>query len=312
MNQLFARSKDLLAIVALVVVAVMCAAATAHAASSSPGAEGMSYATSHSPAASNAPCVFNPVQTCQSTNPNVTSRIRYYGDTSGCIFTWDVFWGDGASLLNLTVLGPADGYRLLAQHTYAHAGTYTILITGSATPATCTATTGSATFTLTNPAGEACVFDAPTGVTTVFGHKIFGHVGWGFELPSGYWEFGANEGPGSLDISKTWYTTGTWKQMLAAFRNKGNYHSSTYYTTYKCATVNTAASDITNAGTTVGREYHQFYFIPGHDCESQVYNVLSAYGVKQLPSDTSLFYWPSPNNWFNHLSSAGFGKATKL
>jgi hypothetical protein len=162
--------------------------------------------------------------------------------------------------------------------------------------------------------GEACVFDAPTGLTTVFGHEIFGHVGWGFRLPSGYWEFGANEGPRLeiTDISKTWYATGTWHQMLTAFRHKGNYHSATYYTKYKCATVNTTNADIAKAGATVGREFNETYLIPGRDCESQVYNVLRAYGVKHLPSDTSIFYWPSPNNWFNHLSSAGFGSATKL
>jgi len=158
------------------------------------------------------------------------------------------------------------------------------------------------------------VFDAPTGVTTVFGKEIFGHVGWGFELPSGYWEFGANEGPfpWQSDISHTWYATGTWHQMLNAFRNKGSHHSVTYYTQYKCATVNTTRSNVANAGTTVGHEYNEFYVISGRDCESQVYNVLKAYGVKHLPSDNSLFYWPSPNNWFNHLSSAGFGGAILL
>ena len=160
--------------------------------------------------------------------------------------------------------------------------------------------------------GEACVFDAPTGVTVVFGHEIFGHVGWGFRLPSGYWEFGANEGPGNLDISNTWYATGSRQQMLNAFRKGGHHHSAGFYTQYKCATVSTTSADIGAAGATVGREFNEYYVIPGKDCESQVYNVLAAYGVKHLPSDTSIFYWSSPNNWFNHLSSAGFGGATHL
>jgi hypothetical protein len=160
--------------------------------------------------------------------------------------------------------------------------------------------------------GKACVFDAPKGVTTVSKKEIFGHVGWGFKLPSGYWEFGANEGPGNLDISHTWYTTGTFRQMLNAFRNKGNHHSAGFYAKYKCATVNTTKANISKAGATVGKEYNEFYVIPGKDCESQVYNVLAAYGVKHLPSDTSIRYWPSPNNWFNHLSKAGFGSASHL
>jgi hypothetical protein len=159
---------------------------------------------------------------------------------------------------------------------------------------------------------KACVFDAPTGVTVIAGKEIFGHVGWGFELPSGNWEFGANEGPGNLFISKTWYATGTWAQMLSAFRNKGHNHAAKFYTQYKCATVSATSASISAAGSTVLREFNEIYVIPGQDCEAQVYNVLTAFGVKQLPSDTSILYWPSPNNWFNHLSGAGFGGASRL
>jgi hypothetical protein len=160
--------------------------------------------------------------------------------------------------------------------------------------------------------GEACVFNAPYGVTHVFG-KTIGHVGWGFRLPSGNWEFGANEGPGNLLlISNTWYATGTRQQMLMAFRDKGHHHNAKYYTQYKCTSVNTTNADIEAAGTTVGQEYNELYAVPGRDCESQVYNVLAAYGVNNLPSDTSPFYALSPDNWFNHLSGAGFGGATPL
>jgi hypothetical protein len=172
------------------------------------------------------------------------------------------------------------------------------------------------TWTLAAPAsgtvGKACVFNAPTGVAVFRGHEIFGHVGWGFELPNGNWDFGANEGSAFLGISKTWYAEGTWQRMLNVFSNSGFYHSAGHYTQYKCATVKTTSTDIADARAIVAEEYHEYYYPPTHDCESQVYNVLAAYGVKDLPSDMARLYWPSPNNWFDNLSSAGFGRAIPL
>lgn len=320
MRKIFAGSRSLLVIAALVMIAAMSTTSTAKASSSPTGGRAASTVGSHSPATPAGQCTFVPSLTCQSTDPVVALDIYYYGDSADCIFDWDVNWGDGTSTPNLEVDGPSDGYRLLAQHTYLTPETYTIAVTGLVPVGNCAANAFTATFTLTSPTpppnpainGKACVFDAPSGVTSVFGHDIFGHVGWGFQLPSGNWEFGANEGPGNLDISKTWYATGTFQQMLSAFRDKGRHHSLTYYKTYKCATVNTTGAKIGQAGTTVGKEFNELYFIPGRDCESQVYNVLAAYGVGHLPSDTSIHYWPSPNNWFNHLSSAGFGNAKRL
>jgi hypothetical protein len=159
--------------------------------------------------------------------------------------------------------------------------------------------------------GEACVFNAPSGVTTI-GGDVIGHVGWGFELPSGYWEFGANEGPGNLLISKTWYATGTWEQMLMAFRDSGYYHSRMFYTQYRCTNVLTTSADIAAAGATVNREYHEVYIPPGQDCESQDYNVLTAYGVRHLPGDITLPDALSPNTWFKQLSGAGFSRPVRL
>ena len=313
MKMIFGRSRSLLVIVALMMIAGMSTVSTARAASSPPG-------TNAARAASSAQCnLRHTISTCQSTDPTVTLSTEATGNTSSCTFVWDLSWGDGHSSQS-TEIDPADGWKVIAQHTYASTpNTYTVTATGTPSGG-CTLTPFVVTFILTNPAppvnprikGKACVFDAPSGVTPVFGHDIFGHVGWGFELPSGYWEFGANEGPGSLDISKTWYATGTFQQMLNSFRDKGRHHSLTYYETYKCATLNTTSTAIGHAGTTVGKEFNELYFVPGRDCESQVYNVLAAYGVHHLPSDTSIHYWPSPNNWFNHLSSAGFGNAKRL
>jgi hypothetical protein len=204
--------------------------------------------------------------------------------------------------------------------------TYTGTISQSAAVSGTWSQTGSespdnGTWTLAQPAtaataagisGRACVFDAPTGVAVWRGLDIIGHVGWGFELSSGYWEFGANEGHGSFDVSNTWYATGTWVQMLSAFIQQGHHHSAGFYTQYKCASVSTSSTDISAALATVSHEYLELYYPPGQDCESQVYSVLAAYGVTGLPSDMQRLYWLSPNNWFDDLSSAGFGGAMPL
>jgi hypothetical protein len=144
--------------------------------------------------------------------------------------------------------------------------------------------------------GEACVFNDPR---LLFG--LAGHVGWGFELPGGNWEFGANEGPAKADVSVTRAYTGNEASMLAWFINRGG------YTRYRCVTV--PAFNASAAEQQVSREQNELYGIPLSDCESQTYNVLKAYGVKNLPND---LLDPVPNNWFNGLSSASFGSPTSL
>ena len=156
--------------------------------------------------------------------------------------------------------------------------------------------------------GEACVFDAPKAFLEA---KLIGHVGWGFELHPGWWEFGANEGPGRGPfgaLSRTWIKLGTWNQMLSTFRN---YYKLGYYKTYRCASVDTSSSAISRAGGVANREFNEIY-IPGpQDCESQVYNVLTAYGVRHLPSDTAFLNPLSPNVWYLQLPIAGFAKKVK-
>jgi hypothetical protein len=155
-----------------------------------------------------------------------------------------------------------------------------------------------------NPAsspGEACVFNDPR---LLFG--LAGHVGWGFELPGGNWEFGANEGPTrwplvKADVSITRAYTGSEAAMLAWSINGG-------YTRYRCVTV--PAFNASAAEQQVSHEQNEPYWVPSPDCESQAYNVLREYGVKNLPNDgvsNAL-----PNNWFNGLSSASFGGPTSL
>jgi hypothetical protein len=148
MNKLFARSRSLLLAVAVAVVVAMGSVTMAHAASPPGGAGGVRAATSHATAASGTPCRFVPALTCQSTDPTVALSIYYYGATSACTFVWNVSWGDGHSSPNLTVTDPPDGYKLLASHTYATSGTYTIAVTGQVTAGVCVANDFTAQFTL--------------------------------------------------------------------------------------------------------------------------------------------------------------------
>ena len=164
-------------------------------------------------------------------------------------------------------------------------------------------TASPATATVTG--GEACVFSAPSGS---FG--LAGHVGWGFELTSGTWEFGANEGPyywplRKADVSKTWDKTGSFSVMLATFTEGGPYNGTKHYTTYKCETV--PEPDAASAVTEVSNESHQYYAILVQDCLSQVYNVLNKYGATGLPND---ILDPVPNTWYNDLS--GFSAPVSL
>jgi hypothetical protein len=153
MKKRFGRPRSLLAIVALTAAATMSTVPTAHAASA--GTEGAARtgtaAASRSAAASDTPCTLIPAQTCQSTDPTVSLNIDYTGDTSACIFVWNVAWGDGDNTSNLMVGGPPDGYVLLAQHTYAAPGAYTITVSGDVTDGACTAGDFTVQFTLSSP-----------------------------------------------------------------------------------------------------------------------------------------------------------------
>jgi hypothetical protein len=158
-----------------------------------------------------------------------------------------------------------------------------------------------ATAGLASTSGEACVFNAPNEAVSQ------GHIGWGFELPGGNWEFGANEGaPKGSTRSNTWHLTGSAATMLATFAKGGPYHN-TGYAFYRCARV--PASNASAAEQQVKNEQGETYILYFRDCETQAFNVLSKYGVKFLPSDLLV---PEPNSWFNLLYLAGFGSYTHL
>jgi hypothetical protein len=144
MNKFFTRSRCLLVVVTLAMIAAMCTVSTVRAAPLTAGA----FTASASPTAQ---CTFIPTkETCKSTDHTVLLDTYTYGDTADCIFTWDVYWGDGHSNLNLTQIAPSDGYHLLTQHTYANPNTYSIAVSGSATPG-CQVQDNVHTFTLLAP-----------------------------------------------------------------------------------------------------------------------------------------------------------------
>lgn len=152
--------------------------------------------------------------------------------------------------------------------------------------------------------GEACVFNAPTGAKVLFGLIPLGHVGWGFKLADGNWEFGANEGPVSKkdSSSDTWYVTDSRDNMLTTFAIGPGSDATGYYKTYECVQVSDPHPS--NADRQVISEQSEQFKVPFQDCEALTYNVLKMYGVAGLPNDVLN---PSPNSWYAALKAhAGF------
>ena len=154
MKRLITRSRSLVLVAVLAVVAAMCTVSTANAASSTSAAP-------REPAASSTKCNFvESLQTCESTDPTVSYTDNAYGKTSGCTFVFSIAWGDGGATTE-TVTDPTDGPHLLATHSYAGPGVYTITVTVQVTAGNCTGTNSVHTFTLTNAATPA----APSNLT---------------------------------------------------------------------------------------------------------------------------------------------------
>lgn len=256
---------------------------------------------------SSASCSLGPATTCQSTNPTIAINSDYTNATK-CIFGWQISWGDG-TITNVTVTDPANGYVLLAKHTYATSGTYAISAKSTAITANCTAGFFNGTFTVRLPAsasetGQACVLSNPAS-TLISGHFLVGHVGWAFELPGGKWEYGANNGPsdgnlGSPSITHVERFPG--KAALLAWAGDSGYKE------YRCVTV--SGADASAALSQAASEQMENYEIPSGDCEAQVYRVLGKYGVHF--QRLSYIVVPVPNKWFADLQVSGFGPALRL
>ena len=151
--------------------------------------------------------------------------------------------------------------------------------------------------------GGACVFNAPYVVDGL------GHVGWGFELPGGNWEYGANNGSKNGKEggpSNTWHLTGSKAAVIASFAHGGYGQDNHNYTRYQVRTV--AAPDASAAQQQVSNEQGEPYYLATEDCETDAYQVLSGYGVKGLPS----LVLAIPDVWFTYLNWAGFGNIVSL
>jgi len=74
--------------------------------------------------------------------------------------------------------------------------------------------------------GEVCMFDAPTGA------YLLGHVGWAYLVGgTSTWIYGATE-----EAGESWHESGSFTNMLSAFRGAGPYHDAGYYKYYRCRT----------------------------------------------------------------------------
>jgi hypothetical protein len=308
----------LLLAVALVVAAALSGGTAAHAATA---------------AVSSAPCSFNPATSCQSTDGTIALNIKYSG-ASACTFDWYVTWGDGV-ISDITVNDPMDGDVLLAHHTYAKVGDYSITATGKVAAGDCTTTPFSGSFALLKPTpvrsapGEACVFNAPSGgISITVPHTkvhlfVSGHVGWAYlsNPATGTWVFGANEGPVHvyLGSSLTWIGSGSWSYVVSTFKNalgapgksKTYFHPGNYYTSYRCATVPTynSAAALKIAKSQGGESYT----IPLSDCLAQTTDVLAKYGAP-INDSTYLLYYPEwvPNTYYHSVYLKKFGSAKKI
>ena len=99
MKRLTVRSRSLVLVVALAVVAATGTVYTAHAASPEAGAGAIHAVAYHAAAASDTPCTINYQNTtCQSTNPAVTVNNYSPGTSPPVVYVSDVAWGDGQQL----------------------------------------------------------------------------------------------------------------------------------------------------------------------------------------------------------------------
>ena len=110
------------------------------------------YATTpKASAASSTQCNFvSSLRTCKSTDHTVAYYDSPTGDASHCTFVFHITWGDGGGTTK-TVADPTPGHHLVAQHTYAASGIYTITVTPRVAAGTCTITNSVHIFTLLNP-----------------------------------------------------------------------------------------------------------------------------------------------------------------
>lgn len=96
-----------------------------------------------------APCVFeSSTASCQSTDPQVVVKYRNQSDTTGCSFIAHADWGDGGAVQDIPFSGGTPGGYVLGSHTYAHPGTYNMVMNADVVSGPCSVSPSYHTFTL--------------------------------------------------------------------------------------------------------------------------------------------------------------------
>jgi hypothetical protein len=88
------------------------------------------------------PCWNGTSSTCTSTDPTVTLNFHSDGDTTGCTFTLQVSWGDGASSTDMIDGGPDGAVVATEEHLYDAPGSYEISWTSDLAVGSCASSSG--------------------------------------------------------------------------------------------------------------------------------------------------------------------------
>lgn len=136
------------------------------------------------------------------------------------------------------------------------------------------------------------------------GASGFGHVGFGFRATnSGKWLFGSVENSKGFpflsagDPNDFWWKSGNEEQMIQEMKSRG-YTNSLIGAMYGPVPNAAAAADYAAGAGSRG------YSVVGNNCADNVFNVLSLYGITDLPS---LSQYPAPNDWFQALLTLSNG-----
>jgi hypothetical protein len=139
------------------------------------------------------------------------------------------------------------------------------------------------------------------------GAQGLGHVGWAFRAENGAFNVGAVENPSGLPFALPGHT-GFWTDWVAdpvaAFRLASSFGT---YDHYKLIPVDVAHPR--EAWETVRWVEAQPYLLSGRNCSDSAYDVLQAYGVRDMAPPKQAW---NPNMWFLGLPGQIFRIDTPL
>jgi hypothetical protein len=118
-----------------------------------------------------------------------------------------------------------------------------------------------------------------------------GHLGWAFDVNDSLTDAGAVENPGGCPVAlpgETGFWTSETADPIAAMQDPQHAYDMLKY-------VDVAAPDLTTTFKTLLWIKQQPYCVFGRNCMDDVYDVLRAYGVPNLPPPVD--HW-APNAWF--------------